>query len=78
MVAGDLIGQFTVTLLEQSGDHHVIGSRPDSALPIAAIFLVFRMVRRQRRNTVQAIEGLRVLQLGHECVQPIFRQDVGQ
>ena len=78
MIAGDLIGQFTIALLEQSGDHHIIGARPDAALPVTTVFLVFGMVRRQRWNAVQAVEGLRVLQLGHERVQPLFRKDVGQ
>ena len=62
------------TFLLQAIHHHVVGTRPDTTLPITAVGLVARIVSRQRRNTERTVESSFIIQLLHHSVGLFFVQ----
>ena len=78
MVARDLVRERVAPHGGQPAQHHVSGGGPDRALPVTAARVVARMIGRQRRHPVRALEGARVLQVRQERGQPRRRHHARQ
>ena len=65
-----------VAPLPQTVDNHIVGARPDAALPVAALFVVFRVVGAYRRHHARAFELLRIVQVLHESLNLCIAENI--
>ena len=73
MISCDLVGQCKFAVFVQSAQYHIVCRRPNTAVPVSAVFSKPRMICRQSRNPMGTFEFLFVFQMRHKPVYPFFR-----
>ena len=76
MVVSYFVRHFIVAVFPQAVDDHIVGARPDSALPITSEWIVFPVVGREGRHPVRAVELRRISEMRHHPVESFFRKDI--
>ena len=76
MVVSYFVRHFIVAVFPQAVDDHIVGARPDSALPITSERIVFPVVGREGRHPVRAVELRRISEMRHHPVESFFRKDI--
>ena len=70
------MGERVVAVLLKPLEHHIVGGRPNTALPISAQRTVIGVVCRERRHAAGALELLFVVEVCYKSCKSFGRNDV--